>query len=153
VPGSDYILGGPLFWVTTAVLFGSGMLAVFVVIDAVRRAKFPGSKPAEPLRWVYIIPQGALVVLMLLGQVRAVPVIVTGVVVILTPLVLAQGIAYLLRVVFPKQPWPAPAEDAEEFELLADGGDTMEPESAPPVHHASQPAAHDSEGASRSADS
>jgi hypothetical protein len=131
VPGSDYILGGPLFWVTTAVLFGSGMLAAFVVIDAVRRAKFPGSKPAEPMRWVYVIPQGALVVLMLLGQVRAVPVIVTGVVVILTPVVLAQGMAYLLRVVFPKQPWPAPGDDAEQFELLADGGDTVEPESHP----------------------
>jgi hypothetical protein len=52
---------------------------------------------------------------MLLGQVRAVPVIVTGIVVILTPLVLAQGIAYLLRVVFPKQPWPAAEETAEEF--------------------------------------
>ena len=40
--------------------------------------------------------------------------------------------AYLLRVVFPKPAAPDPG-DAEEFELLADGGDTIEPESAP-VH-------------------
>lgn len=133
MPGADYILGGPVFWVVTGLLFVAGMLAAFVVIDAVRRARFPGSRPAEPLRWFFLVPQAVFLVLMLLGQGGAIPIVVTGIVVISTPLALAQGVAYLLRVVFPKP--AAPEATEEEFELLADGGDTIEPES-----HASHPA-------------
>jgi hypothetical protein len=47
--------------------------------------------------------------------------------VLLTPLAIAGQVAYLLRVVFPKPP----RASAEEFEVLADGGDTAEPESSP----------------------
>jgi len=129
VPGSDYILGGPLFWVMTGLLFLTAMLAAFVVIDCLRRTLAPGSRPAEPLRWFYVVPQALYFVLLLSGQTGAIPAAVVVAVVLATPLVLAQGIAYLLRVVFPKQPSAELAADPEESELLSDGGDTIEPES------------------------
>jgi len=102
VPGSDYVLGGPVFWVVTVLLFGAAMLAAFVVIDSLRRALLPGSRPAEPLRWVYLVPQAVYFVLMVLGQLNAVPILAVGVAVLAAPVVIAQGVVYLLRVVFPK---------------------------------------------------
>jgi hypothetical protein len=133
VPGSDYVLGGPVFWIATGLLMIAGVLAAFIVFDSLRRAFFPGAHQAEPLRLFYLVPQALYLVVVVLGQVRAIPVLVTGIFVLLTPLALAQGIAYLLLVVFPK-PVDAAGESApdEEFELLADGGDTAEPESTPP---------------------
>lgn len=124
--GSDYVLGGPVFWVMTGLLFATAMLGAFVAIDVARRALLPGSRPAEPLRWWFLVPQVCYVVLLLLGQFGAISGVVVMTVVLATPLALAQGIAYLLRVVFPKPATPTPAE---EFEVLADGGDTIEPES------------------------
>ncbi len=102
VPGSDYILGGPLFWVLTVTLFGTAMLAVFVVIDCIRRSFTRGDRPAEQVRWHYLVPQAVYVFLLLVGQVGAMPMAVTAAVVLATPVLLAQGITYLLRVVFPK---------------------------------------------------
>jgi len=132
-PGSDYVLGGPVFWIATGLLLVAGALAAFIVFDSLRRAFFPGARPAEPLRLFYVVPQALYLFVVVLGQVRAIPVLVTGIFVLLTPLALVQGIAYLLRVVFPK-PADAAGESTpdEEFELLADGGDTVEPESTPP---------------------
>lgn len=126
---SDYVLGGPVFWLMTALLFATAMLGAFVVLDVARRTFVPGPRSAEPFRWWYLVPQGLYMALLLLGQSGAISGAVVIAVVLTTPLALAQGVAYLLRVVFPK-PAPAPAE--EEFELLADGGDTIEPESEAP---------------------
>jgi hypothetical protein len=123
------LIGGPLFWTLVGVLFLAGMLAAYVAIDVSRRAWWPGARMAERLRWWYLVPQSAYLVLMLLGQFGAMPMAVTGAVVLCTPLALAQQATYLLRIVFPKT--PAAPEDDREFEILADGGDTIEPESAP----------------------
>jgi hypothetical protein len=119
---------GPLFWALVIVIFLAGMGAAFITIDVVRRAWFRGSLPAEPFRWWYLAPQAVYFVLMMLGQIHALPIGVTGTVVLCTPLALGQQATYLLRIVFPK-----PTGIAEEdFELLADGGDTIEPESELP---------------------
>jgi hypothetical protein len=123
------LLSGPVFWVLTGLLFVAAMLAAFVTIDSARRAWVPGSGAAEPLRWWYLVPQAVYFVLVILGGVGAIPMIVTGIVFLCMPLALAQGIAYLLRVVFPKTPTTDPAE--ESMEILADGGDTIEPEGPP----------------------
>ncbi len=137
MPGSDYVLGGPVFWLITGLLFATAMLGAFVAIDVVRLAFLRKSRPAERLRWWYLVPQGLYMALLLLGQSGAISGAVVIAVVLTTPFVLAQGIAYLLRVVFPK-PATAASESTpdQEFELLADGGDTAEPESAPAYHSA-----------------
>jgi hypothetical protein len=78
------------------------MLAAYVVIDSLRRAFLPGSRPSEPLRWIYVVPQAVYFVLMLLGQLNAVPILAVGIAVLAAPVVITQGVVYLLRVVFPK---------------------------------------------------
>ncbi len=121
-------IGGPLFWILVSVLFLAGMLAAFVVIDVVRSSWFGGPRPTQRVRWWYLAPQAAYLVLIVFGQFNAIPIALTGIVVLCTPLALAQQAAYLLRIVYPKQ---AVAEPDEEPQLLADGGDTIEPESVP----------------------
>jgi hypothetical protein len=96
------LIGGPLFWTLVGVLFLAGMLAAYVAFDAVRRAWFPGTRAPERVRWWFLVPQAAYLVLVLLGQFNAIPMAVTGIVVLCTPLALGQQVVYLLRVVFPK---------------------------------------------------
>ena len=113
MPGG-VLIGGPLFWFLVGVLFLAGMLAAYVAIDVTRRAWFPGTRLAERARWWYLVPQAAYLVLMLLGQFNAIPMAVTGIVVLCTPLALGQQVVYLLRVVFPKPPavkFEPPVED------------------------------------------
>jgi len=109
-PGSDYVLGGPVYWIVVGLQFATAMLAVFVVIDTLRRSFLPMRKEAEPLRWYYLVPQAIYFVFMMLGEGRLVPDAFAAGVVLVTPFALAQGFAYLLRVVFPK---PAVAVDAD----------------------------------------
>ena len=103
MPGRVFI-DGPLFWTLVGVLFLAGMLAVYVAIDVMRRSWFRGVRAPERVRWWYLVPQAAYLALMLLGQLNAIPMAVTGIVVLCTPLALGQQVVYLLRVVFPKPP-------------------------------------------------
>ncbi|NTU71509.1 MAG: hypothetical protein HGB10_06785 [Coriobacteriia bacterium] len=110
MPGDDYVLGGPVFWLATGLLLAAGALAAFVVFDCVRRARAvraddagpDAGRVATPLRWWYLAPQAVYLVLVVLGQFRIVPVVVTGITVFATPVLIGQGVFYLLRVVFPK---------------------------------------------------
>lgn len=129
------ILGGPLFWLMTVLLFGAGMLAVFVVIDVARRAISYGDHAAEKLRLGYLIPQLIFVVLMMLSQFEGLlPIEVVGIVTLCAPVALIQGLAYLLIVVFPK---PAVVPTEEELELFTGDEESPEPESHPQPHEPS----------------
>lgn len=112
-PGSNYILGGPIYWFMVVLLFLAGMLAAFVVIDSVRRAFFAHTAERTVRWWTYLVPQGAYLLLLLVVQGPWLPLIASAVMVLLTPLALIQSIAYLLRVVFPKTTLPAADVSAE----------------------------------------
>lgn len=108
------VLGGPLYLLLTVLLFGTGMLAVFVIIDVIRRAISYGDHTAEKLRLGYLIPQLVFIVLMMFSQFEGLlPIVVVGIVTACAPILLIQSLAYLLTVVFPKQ--TAPAENDEPF--------------------------------------
>ncbi len=90
-------LGGPVFWFAFVTLWVTGVVALWVTVDAARR-RGGGSfaRLAEPW-WFYAVPQGAYFVLFVLAQFG----IGAGVTVLAAPLVLAQQVMYLLRVAFP----------------------------------------------------
>ncbi len=111
-------LGGPVWIFLVFVMAITVALAVFVVIDATRRLRRCG--PDErPWLIFYAVIQGLFLVLMGLAQLDVFPSIFAAIVAVLTPLVLIQSIAYLLRVVFPKHPERTPA-----CELDVEPGDT-----------------------------
>lgn len=98
----DVTLAGPLWWVASAVLIGAVALAAFMAIDALRAARTPRFGELPESRWVYfgisvVYVAGALVAQL----VRIAPVAIA--VSLLSPLILALGLVYLLRVVFPKR--------------------------------------------------
>jgi hypothetical protein len=124
----DVTLGGPVFWFMVAMLFLAGMLSAFVSLDSARRLLLLKPDPTRWL-WAYLLPQAAFFVLLIVGQIPSVPFRVTGIVVLMTPFALIQQVVFLLRVVFPKP--PAEELDVEGVEVLADGGDTIEPGSEP----------------------
>lgn len=101
-------LGGPVWIFLTAVLVTTIALAVFVVVDSIRRLRRCG--PDErPWLLFYAVLQGLYLVLLLAAQPSFMPRILGALVTIATPLALIQSIAYLLRVVFPKRPERTPA--------------------------------------------
>ncbi len=121
----DVSLGGAVWTYLTVVLFITAMLSAYVVIDSLRPAR--QRRPwvlREPL-WTYTLGQCLYFALLVLGQVGQLRFTFAAATTLLTPFALAQGIAYLLRVVFPK----APARAAEE-ELPADES-SAEDESSP----------------------
>lgn len=99
----DVVLRGPVWLLATVLMLGAVGLALYVVADSVRRSsgrRRGGTVARAP--WTYAAVQliflGALMVAQLLGGVS----IVSAVPVALAPVAFAVGVAYLLKVVFPK---------------------------------------------------
>ena len=126
--GAPQILGGPVWWFAVIVYVLTLGLAAYVSIDSWRIARAERLAALPEPAWLYSVLQPAFLALALVVWLPFVPRIVAVVPVGLMPFAFAGQIAYLLRVVFPKP--LAPILD-EELELLADGGDTAEPESSP----------------------
>lgn len=100
-------LGGPVWIFLEVVVVLAIGLAVFVVIDSVRRIRRCG--PDErPWLLFYACLQGLYLLFVLVAQLSVMPRILGAVVAIATPLALIQSVAYLLRVVFPRRPDKTP---------------------------------------------
>ena len=128
MPGSDYVLGGPVWWFVFGLyLFALGM-AAYVSVDSWRSARAERLAAVREPAWVYRVLQPMFLLVAVVVWIPFVPRVLAAVPVGLMLFALVGQFAYLLRVVFPS---PVALAPAEEFELLADGGDTMEPESAP----------------------
>lgn len=91
---------GLIAFVAVAVLIWAG--SAYVAIDALRRLRTDYAGVAEG-RWFYAIPQAVFFVLFFLWQIPWVETNLPwiGWMVLAVPIVLAQQMAYLLRVVFP----------------------------------------------------
>jgi hypothetical protein len=119
-PGEKQILGGPVWVFASVLIYGTILLALYVLIDSLRpsrRASAKGRVP-EPL-WIY----SAISVLFLggLAVVQFVPglQLAAAAPALATPIVLIAGLAYLLRVVFPKPDADALAASAKAMEEAA----------------------------------
>ena len=134
--GAPQILGGPVWWFAVIVYVLAIGLAAYVSIDSWRPVRAEKLAALREPAWVYSVLQPAFLAFALIVWLPFVPRVAAWIPAIpvgLMPMALFGQVAYLLRVVFPKPAASAlvAPEPAEEFELLADGGDTVEPESAP----------------------
>jgi len=128
--GAPQVLGGPVWFFLQALILSSVALALFVFFDSFRpkRAQQAASLP-EPL-WTYTAGQGAFIATLLLAQVVKGVSWISAVPAILMLFALAQGVAYLLRVVFPA---PASAATDAPGEAAVVAPDEARPEDAPTV--------------------
>jgi hypothetical protein len=112
----DVVAIGPLMWALLAVGILSWLLALFVTVDGLRRVLTHKGGPPETV-WPYVAVCGAYVVAYAAFQLEQItkyaPWLGTVVLVGL-PIVFGIGVAYLLRVVFPKPAAPAPAPSPDE---------------------------------------
>jgi FtsH-binding integral membrane protein len=116
MPGQ--ILGGPIWWFAMGIYLLAAGLGLFVLIDSLRpngRSRFDALR--EPW-WLYAVSEGIFLAFLFGVWIPKVPRIVSAIPVALTPFALVLGVAYLLRVVFPK-----PAASAEEPAPTADAAE------------------------------
>ena len=118
-------LGGPVWIFLTIVMFLTIALALFVVIDGIRRMIRCG--PDErPWLLFYVCLEALYLVMLGVAQLSIMPRIFAAVVTAATPLALVLAFVYLLRIVFPKHPESTPA-----CELGVDAGDAPPPPATP----------------------
>jgi formate-dependent nitrite reductase membrane component NrfD len=96
-------LGGPLWLFATGLVLLAVVLSGFVFADSMRpsRSTAVAGRLREPL-WVYTLLAGLYLALLVIVQVARGVQFAAAIVVLATPLALALGVTYLLRVVFPK---------------------------------------------------
>lgn len=99
----DVRLGGILWVLTEALLVLASLLALFVVVDVVRRHLQAKATDASGRSIVpYALSEGGFLLLMLLVQFTPLPPVFSAAMLVLVPLSIAFGVAYLLRVVYPR---------------------------------------------------
>jgi hypothetical protein len=130
IRGLDWFSGGPVGWYFLFIYVAAVLLAVFVVADCLRPKRAARLAALPEPRWIYLGFQAAFLTFALFGWVPPLPRWVAVIPVVMTPFALAEQVAYLLRVVFPKvsaTPADKPAEDpadAASVERSALGGDS-----------------------------
>lgn len=114
IRGLDWFSGGPVGWYFLFVYVAAVLLAVFVIVDSLRPKRRARLVQLPEPWWIYLASQAVFLAFVLFGWVPPLPRWVALIPVVMTPFALAEQIAYLLRVVFPKSAEPAetPGEDA-----------------------------------------
>ena len=121
----------------TVQLVGPGLIALialailiwaasgYVAVDALRRRRTDYAGVIEG-RWVYAVPQGVFFIVFILWQIPWIPANAPwiGNLLLAIPLVLAEQMAYLLRVVYPTSKRLEKRLDAE-CELMRDTSDAV----------------------------
>jgi hypothetical protein len=114
------VLGGPIWWYIVAVYVIAIALAFFVVADTLLPVRASRRAEVREPGWVYGAFQLVYLLCVLGAWLPVMPRPFAVVPVVLTPVSLVVGVAYLLRVVFPKPPKgdadPAVKESAESDE-------------------------------------
>jgi hypothetical protein len=100
--GLDFFSGGPVGWYFLLVYVGAVLLAIFVVFDSLRPKRQARLAQLPEPRWIYLGFQAVFLAFALLGWIPPLPRWVAVIPVAMTPFALAEQVAYLLRVVFPK---------------------------------------------------
>jgi hypothetical protein len=102
IRGLDWFSGGPVGWYFLLLYAAAVLLAVFVIADSLRPARRPRLAELPEPAWVYGGLQAVFLAFALFGWVPPLPRWIAVIPVALMPFALAEQIAYLLRVVFPK---------------------------------------------------
>jgi drug/metabolite transporter (DMT)-like permease len=100
--GAKVPIAGPVIWFVEGLLVLSAVLALFVTIDSarpVRRERF--AQLPEPW-WLYTATMGVFLAFLLAVQTGRLPAISGAILLALVPFALAEQVAYLLRVVYPR---------------------------------------------------
>lgn len=108
----DVRLGGVVWTAFAFFLIVGALLALFVVVDATRRSIRNGHSSRG--LWFYLLFEGVYLGVLLLAQLTPVfPLGLGAVASLLTPFAIGIGVAYLLKVVYPKPNAgsPEPSED------------------------------------------
>lgn len=99
---SSEVLSGPVYLFVVVIMYGTGLLSLFVVVDSLRASRAPAFAGRPWLRWLWTVPQALYLLVFLIENV---PFTATGllatVLVIATIPALIHGIAYLLQVAYP----------------------------------------------------
>jgi hypothetical protein len=103
IRGLDWFSGGPVGWYFLFVYAAAVLLAIFVVVDSLRTKRRARLAELPEPRWLYLGFQAVFLAFALFGWVPPLPRWVAVIPVAMTPLALAEQVAYLLRVVFPKR--------------------------------------------------
>lgn len=95
-------LGGPGILVLKVALLAAAIAAIFIVLNSLRRPASDYAGVPEG-RWFYIVPQTLYAAIYVLAQAPLLGTLVSwsGIYAFAAPLVIAQQLAYLLRVAFP----------------------------------------------------
>lgn len=101
MPHGELSLGGSLWYFAVALIWGTIAISLFVLIDSFRARRIDTAGRLGRNLWLYRVGQGLFLGLMGLAQIPGVPRVASAVAVVLVPFALAQGVAYLLRVVYP----------------------------------------------------
>ena len=114
IRGLDWFSGGPVGWYFLFVYVAAVLLAVFVCIDSLRPKRRARMAELPEPGWIYTGLQAIFLVFALFGWIPPLPRWVAVIPVAMTPFALAEQVAYLLRVVFPKTTVAAttPGDDA-----------------------------------------
>jgi len=112
--GIDWFSGGPVGWYLLLLYGGTVLLGVYVLIDSLRPGRRDRFAALPEPGWLYAGFQAVFLVFVLFAWVPPLPRWVAVIPVAMTPFALAEQVAYLLRVVFPKPIKPeSPAEQPD----------------------------------------
>ena len=100
--GLDWFSGGPVGWYFLFVYVAAVLLAAYVAVDSLRSSRRERMTELPEPWWIYSGFQALFLVFALFGWVPPLPRWVAVIPVAMTPFALAEQVAYLLRVVFPK---------------------------------------------------
>lgn len=132
------VLAGPIWWFVTVIYVLTLLLAIYTAIDS-RQATRREALDALPEPWWLYSAVSILYVVAGLGAWFTVPAAwrwIAAVPVLLTPVEIALGVAYLLRVVYPKPAAGAPASgDGAEPVPAAERAASDAPEAAADDDH------------------
>ena len=100
--GAPQFLGGPVWWFIFTVYVLSLGLSLYVTVDSLRAVRRERLAEIPEPRWLYTAIEGAFAIVAIGVWIPGVPRVAAVAPVIAFPFALAFGVAYLLRVVFPK---------------------------------------------------
>ncbi len=111
------VLGGPVWYFAVTVIALSGFLAFFVLVDGLLKRKGRGPEGLREPMGLYLVGEAVFLVTLLFPSLVPGVSWISAVPVVLMPFAIGLGVAYLLRVVFPKagpQPGAAPGASDDD---------------------------------------
>ena len=102
-------LGGPVYWLLLIILFGSGLLAFYVIFDSFRAAR--AERLAGSARVLWVGPQVVYATAFVASLIPSVPAQVRLMTMAAAPLAIILQVSYLLKVAHPKPEDGAGDED------------------------------------------